>query len=76
MKLLPEKLASSFCSEAVSFSVSGSYLPSELNTYSNLDILLQRQVQILGILVIAVGYNITNTTCSVFLSMFLQFLHF
>lgn len=39
-------------------------------------ILPQRQVQIISILVTAVGYNITNITCSVFLRMFFQFLHF
>lgn len=39
-------------------------------------ILPQRQVQIIGILVTVVGYNITNITCSVFLRIFLQFLHF
>ena len=49
---------------------------NELNIYINLVILLKRQVQILGTPVIAVGYNITKITCSVFLGVFLQFLHF
>ena len=49
---------------------------NELNTYINLVILLKKQVQIPGTLVIAVGYNITETTCFVFLSVFLQLLHF
>ena len=124
MNLLPEKLASSSCSDAVLFSMSGSYVPylkksqallqlfhadyhlhhfhppyhhsflqqcwqvdqlpelhvnsnvkerNQLNTYINSVILLKRQVQILGILVIAVGYNITKITCSVFLGCFFSF---
>ena len=47
---------------------------NELNTH--LLILPQRQVQILGMLVTAVGYNITNITCSVLLRVFLQCIHF